>query len=242
MNHAMSRTMARLDSQREARALATRTCETRNPISPEHKSMRFNRTLSTAMLVVATLVPTLCFAHVGADAGEHHGAAASLAAGFLHPFSGIDHLAAMLAIGVWSALTARRVWLAPLAFAGTLAIGAVLGASGVLPASFTAANEPMIAASLLVLGLMLATRAQMPAIAGAMVAAVFALFHGAAHGQEFGGVDATFAIGGMVAASALLHVAGLGIGLAVKRRGAWLVRAVGVGVALFGVALVSQLA
>jgi urease accessory protein len=89
---------------------------------------------------------------------------------------------------------------------------------------------------------MLASRARLPAVVGASVAALFALFHGAAHGQEFGGRDAMFAIAGMVAASALLHVAGVGIGLAMKQRNAWLARAAGAGVALFGVALIAQLA
>jgi urease accessory protein len=204
--------------------------------------MTRSRALAATLLLVASLAPALCFAHLGNDAGQHHGAGASLAAGFLHPFGGLDHLAAMLAIGVWSALTSRRIWLAPLAFAGTLAIGAILGASGALPSAVLPAVEPMIAASLLMLGLLLATRAHVPAAIGAGIAAVFALFHGAAHGREFAGHDAAFAIGGMVAASALLHVAGVGIGWSMRHRSAWLPRAAGAAVALFGVALVSQLA
>lgn len=194
--------------------------------------------LSRAVFGAALFVPALCFAHIGADAGAHHGAAAALAAGFVHPFSGLDHLAAMLALGVWSALTARRVWLAPLVFAATLALGALIGLTGIsLPGV-----EPMIAASLLVLGLLLATGAKLPAIGGAAVAAVFALFHGAAHGQELAGHDALFAIGGMVAATALLHTAGIGIGLLLKHRDAWLPRIAGGAAALLGVVLLGQLA
>jgi urease accessory protein len=90
---------------------------------------------------------------------------------------------------------------------------------------------------LLVLGLLLATNARLPVIVGAGAAALFALFHGAAHGQEFAGSNAAFAIGGMVAASALLHVAGVGIGLSLKHRSAWLPRLAGAAVALFGVSL-----
>jgi urease accessory protein len=195
------------------------------------------RTLSATLLAAAMLAPALCFAHIGADAGQHHGAAASLAAGFEHPFGGVDHLFAMLGIGVWSALTSRRVWVAPLAFAGTLAIGALLGATGMLPSAMLSAVEPMIAASLLILGLMLATNARLPVGAGAGAAAAFALFHGAAHGQEFAGASAAFAIAGMVAASALLHVAGVGIGLSLKHRSAWLPRVAGAAVALFGMSL-----
>ncbi|MEP7102819.1 MAG: HupE/UreJ family protein [Burkholderiales bacterium] len=201
-------------------------------------SSRFaSRSMSRAVFGALLLVPALCFAHVGADAGAHHGAAAALAAGFVHPFTGLDHLAAMLVLGVWSALTAKRIWLAPLVFAATLAIGAVTGLAGVALPSV----EPMIAASLLALGLLLATGAKLPAIGGAAVAALFALFHGAAHGQELAGHDALFAIGGMVVATALLHAAGIGLGLALKNRNVWLPRVAGAAVALFGVSLLAPL-
>lgn len=187
----------------------------------------------------ALLVPALCLAHAGADAGGHHVAATALAAGWMHPLTGIDHLAAMLVLGLWSALTqARRVWLAPLAFAATLMIGALLGSAGVtLPGV-----EPMIAASLLVLGLLLATGARLPTVAGATLAAVFALFHGAAHGRELAGDGALFAIAGMVVATALLHTTGIAIGLLLRDRTVWLPRAAGAAVALFGVALLGPLA
>ncbi len=198
--------------------------------------MTLSRLVSRATLGAALLLPAACFAHVGADAGLHHEAGHALAAGFVHPFTGLDHLAAMLALGVWSALTARRVWLAPAAFATALALGAGLGASGLaLPGV-----EPMIAASLLVLGLLLATGARLPTIGGAAIASVFALFHGAAHGQAFAGHDAWFAIAGMVAASALLHAAGIGLGLLLQRRQVWLPRVAGIVVALSGAALLGQ--
>jgi urease accessory protein len=203
--------------------------------------MSFPRLLARASIGATLLVPALCFAHLGNDAGLHHGASAALAAGFAHPFTGLDHLAAMLAIGVWSAMTARRVWLAPLAFAVTLAVGALLGQAG-LAGPLLPGVEPMIAASLLVLGLLLATGAKLPASGGAAVAAVFALFHGAAHGHELSGRDALFAITGMVCATALLHAAGIGLGLLLKHRNAWLPRAAGTAVALLGVALLGQLA
>ena len=187
-------------------------------------------------LAASTLLlglPALALAHTGGDAGQHHDAAGALAAGFAHPFTGLDHLAAMVAVGAWSAMTARRVWLAPLAFAGTLLVGALLGLAGVsLPAV-----EPMIAASLLVLGLLVATNARLPALAGAALAAGFALFHGLAHGAELAGPTAAFALAGMVAATALLHGAGIAVGLLLRARSAWLPRIAGTAVALFGVAL-----
>lgn len=185
-------------------------------------------------LAAALAAPTLALAHEG------HGAHASgFAAGFAHPFTGLDHLAAMLAVGVWSAMTAtnpRRALAAPLAFATLLLAGALLGAAGVaLPAV-----EPMIATSLLALGLLLAARATLPGAAGALLVGGFALFHGAAHGGELAGAGA---LAGMVLATGALHATGLGLGLALKApRTAWLARAAGAGVAAFGVALLWPLA
>ena len=99
-----------------------------------------------ALLALATLLPAAAFAHTGVDSHTH----LDFFAGFLHPVTGMDHLAAMVAVGLWSALAARRagpglLW-GPLGFAGMLLAGALLGLQGVqLPAV-----EPMIAASLLV--------------------------------------------------------------------------------------------
>ncbi|KQU74899.1 MULTISPECIES: HupE/UreJ family protein [unclassified Rhizobacter] len=186
-----------------------------------------------AAVALSLGLPALAFAHTGADAGRHHDAIGALAAGFSHPFSGLDHLAAMVAVGLWSALGSRRVWLAPLAFGGTLLAGALIGLAGLM----LPAVEPMIAASLLVLGLLVATNARLPAAAGAALAAVFALFHGLAHGAELAGPTAAFALTGMVAATALLHGAGIGLGLLLRSRSAWLPRVAGSAVALFGIAL-----
>jgi len=200
--------------------------------------MTFRRLASHAVLAAAALLPALSLAHSGGDAGAHHAAAAACLVGFAHPFTGIDHLAAMVALGIWSALTARRVWLAPLVFAATLAFGAWLGVAGLaLPMV-----EPMIAASLLVLGLLLATRARLPALAGAAIAAMFALFHGVAHGQELAGDDAWSALAGMVLATALLHVGGIALGMLLRDRNVWLPRVAGIAVAATGAVMFGQFA
>lgn len=193
--------------------------------------------LARLATLAACAAPLAALAHVGA--GPHdHGAAAALVAGFTHPFTGLDHLAAMVAVGTWSALTARRVWLAPVAFALALLAGAVLGLAGVaLPAV-----EPVIAVSLLVVGLLVATGLRLPAAAGAALVAGFALFHGAAHGGELAGDGAVAALLGMVAATALLHAAGIGLGLWMRDAHRWLPRLAGGAVALFGVALLAPLA
>ena len=187
------------------------------------KTMNTTRTLKTLSALALAGAAPLAMAHVGADAGEHHG----LAAGLWHPFSGLDHLAAMVAVGVWSASTARRTWLAPLAFAFTLLVGALLAQGGLaLPGI-----EPMIAASMLVVGLLLAARQRLPEAAGAALVAGFALFHGAAHGQELGGLAALL---GMVASTAVLHLIGLGLGHALRRQPLWWTRVAGALVALSG--------
>ncbi len=196
-------------------------------------SRRLSSALRWALPCLLATGSALALAHTGNDGAAHHGIADAVAAGFTHPFSGLDHLAAMLALGVWSALTARRVWLAPLAFASALLVGALLGFAGLnLPAV-----EPMIAASLLVLGLLVASRAALPAVLGMAIAASFALFHGLAHGQELNGPFGAWALAGMVSASALLHTSGIALGLAMKRSPMWLPRIAGAGVALFGVSL-----
>lgn len=182
-------------------------------------------TRTTRTLLAALLAGTgsLALAHVGADGGGHHG----FLSGLLHPITGLDHLAAMVAVGVWSAATTRRFWIAPVAFALTLLAGALLAQGGV---AFPAI-EPMIAASMLVVGLLLAARAKLPEAAGAVLVGAFALFHGAAHGQELGGLAA---LAGMVAGTALLHVSGMGLGRVLIKHSPWWTRAAGAVVALMG--------
>jgi urease accessory protein len=186
--------------------------------------MKFQTILKTAAVAGLALAGTSALAHVGADGAAHHG----FLTGFLHPITGPDHLAAMLAVGVWSAMTTRRLWLAPVSFALLLLAGALLAHAGV---AFPAI-EPMIAASMLVVGLLLATQVKLPDAAGAVLVGAFALFHGAAHGQE---LAAGAALVGMVLGTAVLHAAGIGLGLGLKRTSVWLPRAVGAVVALMGV-------
>jgi len=198
--------------------------------------MRITRTAPVLALMLAAL-PLAASAHTGVDAGLHHG----LVSGFLHPLTGADHLAAMVAVGLWSALTARRAWpdllWAPLGFASMLLAGALAGLAGVqLPAV-----EPMIAASLLVLGLLVLTQRRLPPLAAAALVGVFAVFHGIAHGQELAGESgAALTLAGMLAATVLLHAAGIAAGWALRHGHRWLPRIAGAAVALFGVALLGS--
>ncbi|WP_150611559.1 HupE/UreJ family protein [Pandoraea terrigena] len=166
-----------------------------------------------------------------------HDAASSFVAGFVHPLTGADHLCAMIVVGLWSALTSKRVWLAPLTFVAMLAAGGLLGMSygAGLPGV-----EPMIAVSLLVLGLMLATRAKLPAGAGAAVVGAFAIFHGVAHGAELPAeASAMHYVAGFLLATAVLHSVGIVAGVALRHRTAWLPRALGAGVLVYGASLLA---
>jgi len=187
-------------------------------------------------LIAACAISTCASAHIGTETAAH--SHISFIDGLLHPFTGPDHLAAMLAVGVWSALSARRLWTAPLAFAALLLAGALLGLAGAdLPAV-----EPMVAASVLALGLLVALRARLPAALAAALVGVFAIFHGVAHGTELAGAAHIGApLLGMLTATVALHGAGLGLGLALRTR-AWTTRVAGAGVAALGAALLAQLA
>lgn len=197
--------------------------------------------ISTRTLAaIGSLLPALAFAHTGGDAGIHHGSA--FMQGFTHPFTGLDHLAAMITVGIWSAVvfsgSALRIAIAPVAFAALLLVGGLAGFAGVqLPGV-----EPMIAASLLVLGVLLATRAKLPVTAGAVIVGLFALFHGVAHGHELPADEAFASLGGMVLGTMILHLLGIAIGHFVLQRNVWLPRVTGGAVALFGLGLLAGLA
>ncbi|WP_198971336.1 HupE/UreJ family protein [Xylophilus sp. ASV27] len=197
------------------------------------------RSARVALLSFVSALPLAALAHTGVDGGVHHG----FATGFLHPLTGADHLAAMLAVGLWSALAARRAWpdllWAPLGFAAMLLAGALAGLAGVqLPGV-----EPMIAASLLVLGLLVLTRWRLPGFAAAALVGVFAVFHGVAHGHELAGApDAALTLAGMLGATLLLHLGGIALGWALRHANAWLPRIAGAGVALLGAALLTRMA
>jgi urease accessory protein len=195
------------------------------------------RLLAAPAAFAALVLPALAFAHAG-DAPHDHGVSLGFSAGFLHPFTGLDHLAAMLAVGLWSALTqtGRRMLAAPFAFAGLLLVGALIGAAGI--ASALPGVEPMVAASVLALGLIAATRWKLSAAASSALVGAFAVFHGLAHGAELGGGTALI---GMVAATALLHGGGLALGLKLRALAPVWSRAAGGAIALLGLGLLTRL-
>lgn len=176
-------------------------------------------------------------AHSGAAMALTGPDAAGLLQGLWHPFTGMDHLLALLAVGAWSAMSGHRSWVYPLVFINALLWGALLGMSGWVPAAL----EPLLALSLVVLGLLVAFR-RAPAPAGAVwLLSGLGLLHGVAHGVEFG-VRASLALPlGMVLASLLLLGLGVVLGTAAQRVRPMWHRVAGVGVALVGGALCAQL-
>ena len=159
-------------------------------------------TLAATMLAVAG-APAL--AHL--NPAEH----GSFAAGFSHPLFGIDHILAMVAVGMWAAMIGgRTVWIVPAAFVGTMIAGFALALLGA-PLPFA---EPVILASAVVLGLLIAAAVNVPVAAGAVLVGIFALFHGHAHGGELGAATALPYLAGFAIATTVLHVAGIGLGLA----------------------------
>lgn len=189
--------------------------------------------VKAVVVSLLALFPMMAFAHVGNDGGSHH--VLSFTEGFIHPLTGMDHLVAMILVGIWSAMNTKQWWLAPLAFAGLLLTGALVGMAGVtIPGT-----ELIVAASLLGIGVMVAFQVKLSAITGAVIIGAFAIFHGLAHGAELS--HSVAALSGMVIATVLLHLVGLGAGYLLAfsaTRNGW-ARLIGGGSSLLGIGLLS---
>jgi len=165
-------------------------------------------------------------------AHAHPSHTSGVLAGLIHPFLGLDHLLAMLAVGVWAAqLGGHAKWLLPASFVALLALGGTMGMAGVaLPMV-----ESGIATSVLLLGLLIAFTVKLPPVSGAVMVGVFGVFHGYAHGTEIPMMSTAWQYSlGFVVSSAALHAVGVRLGRGMRQDGLWL-RAVGILVALGGV-------
>lgn len=187
-------------------------------------------TLSHALLALLplSLVAGPALAHV--EKGE----AAGFVAGLHHPISGLDHVIAMVSVGLWGAqLGAPAVWLLPVTFPLVMAIGGFLGLIGVpLPGV-----EIGIALSAILLGFAVAREARPPLAIAAALVGIFAIFHGHAHGTELppGQSGLLYSIG-FVIATGLLHATGITIGLVHRwPLGRAAIRCAGAAVAVLGV-------
>ena len=181
-----------------------------------------------AVLVLVILWAETAFAHT------QEGEAAGLLTGFRHPISGLDHVLAMVAVGLWGAqLGSPAIWVLPVAFPMVMAMGGMLGLMGVaLPGI-----EYGIAASAIMLGAAVLFEFRPPLVVAALLVGFFAIFHGHAHGTELPpGQSALLYSMGFVMATGCLHGVGIAVGLA--HRWVWgqtLLRAAGAVVAMAGV-------
>jgi urease accessory protein len=186
--------------------------------------------LTPLILAAASLfMANAASAHTGLETGF------SLIDGALHPLGGIDHLAAMISVGIWAAIAGgKRIWVWPVAFVLMMLVGGFIGHAGI---EFPAV-EPAIALSVVVLGLAVALGVKAPVALGAVLIGVFALFHGHAHGAEAPGEGWYGYAAGFAASTALLHVAGIAIGVAIARLASPMpARVIGAATAVLGVFL-----
>lgn len=159
---------------------------------------------------VIALCPLSAYAHPG------HGTATVFASGFSHPFGGLDHWLAMVAVGLWAAqMGGRALWIVPGAFVSLMLAGGALGISGIhLPYV-----EAGILASVMVLGVLVAAAFKFPLAASAAIVGLFAMFHGHAHGTEMplamGAVSYSL---GFALATALLHALGIAGGVILQQQ------------------------
>ena len=157
------------------------------------------------LVVPLLLIPTVANAH------PQTGNIGGFVSGFLHPLTGLDHIVAMVAVGLWGAyLGAPAMWLLPVIFPMVMAFGGALGILGVpLPGT-----ETGIALSGVMLGLAVAFAARPPLWVAGLIVGIFAIFHGHAHGTELphAANALTYAVG-FVIATGLLHLSGIALGL-----------------------------
>ena len=192
--------------------------------------------------VIIALFLTMAWSHA-ASAHVEVGGANGFIQGFSHPFSGIDHVLSMVAVGALAAhLGGQALWRVPLTFISVLAVAGLFGMAGI--------NLPFveigIGLSVVVLGLVLAFRLSLPIVAAMALVGFFAIFHGHSHGAEMPESASGLAYGGgFVCATALLNVIGIGLGTGIERSGSEysrsLVRVGGSVMALTGVAILAGL-
>lgn len=198
-------------------------------------SLSPTRTAARLAAALLALAPTAALAHtgVGATTGFFHG--------FEHPITGLDHVLAMVAVGIlaWQ-LGGRAIWAVPATFVVVMAAGGALGIAGVA-VPFV---ELGIGLSVVALGAAVAFDVKAPVAAAMAVVGLFAIFHGHAHGAEMPEDAAGYAYGlGFMLGTAFLHLAGLGVGFAIgwaaEARGRFAVQAVGGAICLAGIAIVT---
>ena len=199
--------------------------------------MTFRAIRSSFSRVTFWTLTVLLSAVLPAAAHPGHGPMSGFAAGVQHPLSGIDHLLAMIAVGLWAGhCGGRREWLWPAAFVSSMVAGGVLGMSAVVAIPV----EPAILASVMVLGLATALSLRAPPVLGGMLIAVFGLAHGYAHGTEM--PHTAHGLGfaaGFTLATAMLHMVGVLAAAGLRQsRLDFVARFAGGGIVIAGIGLI----
>lgn len=188
---------------------------------------------STIRAQCAYLVAALALVATPALGHTTTGVALGFKSGFVHPLTGLDHILAMVAVGIWGAqLELPAIWLLPVTFPLVMSIGGVLGVRGVAIPGV----EVGVAASALVLGAMILLAARPPLWVATIIVGSFAILHGHAHGAELPHAARPLAYGaGFVLSTGLLHLTGVSIGLIHKWPiGEKVLRVAGAGISLTG--------
>lgn len=187
--------------------------------------MRTKRAIQAATLLLLSAPSALAHSDVGGGSG--------FAAGFGHPFGGLDHALAMIAVGIWGAILGRPlIWILPVAFPLMMVVGGVAGIAN-LGLPFV---ETGIALSVIALGLVIAAGWSASREIALLLVGVFALFHGYAHGQELPHEASPSAYAaGFVVATGLLHITGIAFGaILMLPWGRRMIQASGAVIALLG--------
>ncbi len=156
----------------------------------------------SALAITLALASTAAFAHPQAGGTHVHG----FFDGYAHPFTGLDHLLAMLAVGIWSVRQPNAKWL-PATFIGMVLVGVLTGVAGLTIPGL----EAGIALTVATMGVLIAVAARLPAALGMTMVGVFAVLHGNAHGHELPAAASAF---GLLLASAMLVYGGRMLGRA----------------------------
>jgi urease accessory protein len=170
-----------------------------------------HRLVFAALLGICLAQPA--FAHTGIGAAE------GIVHGLTHPLTGLDHMLAMVAVGLLAVVIGgRAIWLVPGPFLAMMIVAGALGMAGIAVPGV----EWGIVLSVVVLGAVLALGIRLPLAAATALAAIFAVFHGYAHGAEMPGSVSAWTYGaGFVAATAALHAGGIGLGLIAAPGASW---------------------
>lgn len=196
-----------------------------------------SRLLTLTLVLLCTSAQAHTDAAMSFTANMHLPLFTPFAQAVLHPWTGLDHLLAMVLVGVWCALTTQQAWRLPLVFSLSLAVGFALGA----PLAALPLLEPMVALSLLVLGLLTRRVAGLPGTSSLLLMALFGVLHGAPHGQELASGHTLATLAGMLLGSTTIQTMGYALGRLMRGKLA-LQNGLGLSTALVGAGLLTVMA